>query len=129
MYVLSKSYQSNALDQYKIMISLEIILHHHRYFFINFVFYLLCIDVLQQAILLEDILALNGNKCIKNHDYLFSYGKLAYKQVCLHCCFSELVYVPSTNIRKIQHSTQRHILKKRCIFQINIYCIVVHQYR
>ena len=113
----------------KLWSSLEIMLHHHRYFFINFVFCLLFVCVLQQAILLEDILALNGNKCIKKHDYLFSYGKLAYKQVWLHCCFSELVYVPSTNIRKIQHSTQRHILKRRCIFQINIYCIVVDQYR
>ena len=40
-------------------------LHHHPYFFINFVFYLLCICVLQQAILLEDILAMNGNTFIK----------------------------------------------------------------
>ena len=49
------------------------------------------------------------------HGYLFSYGKLAYRQVCLHHCVSELVYVPSTNIQKIQHSAQRHVLKNRCI--------------
>ena len=47
LYVLSKSYQSNALDQYKTMISLVIMLHHHPYFFINFVFYLSCICGLQ----------------------------------------------------------------------------------
>ena len=53
----------------------------------------------------------------EKHGYLFSYGKLAYRQVCLHHCVSELVYVPSTNIPKACIKEQLHF------FQINICCI------
>ena len=107
----------------KLWSSSEIMLHHHPYFFINFVFYLLCICVLQQSILLEDILALNGNTCIKSMIIFFPMvnwltSGFVYIAVSLNWFMCHLQTFEKFNIQQFREAAIHSSMKLNCLFRL-----------
>ena len=110
-YFYYKSLQSHALNQYKINLwsSLAIMLHHHLYFcikfvFIYFVFMFWKILTWLVPILLQDIVAPYGNPCMKNMVIFFPMvnwltGRFVYTTVSLNWFMCHLQTFQKFNIQ------------------------------